>query len=105
MTSLYKIIGRKAGSLQNYGYSSAMKGADFVWDEASLDQFIANPEQIVPGNNMRRSWRRIGSGFLAGIAAQRRTGVRYSFPCSAANPSDGRGCEIASRRSQGNVPA
>jgi cytochrome c2 len=30
--SLYKIVGRKAGSLQNYGYSSAMKGADFVWD-------------------------------------------------------------------------
>ena len=30
-----------------------MKGADFVWDEARLDQFIANPEQIVPGNNMK----------------------------------------------------
>jgi cytochrome c len=51
--SLYRIVGRKAGSLQNYGYSSAMKGADFVWDEAKLDQFIANPEQIVPGNNMK----------------------------------------------------
>jgi cytochrome c len=51
--NLYKIVGRKAGSLQNYGYSSAMKGADFVWDEAKLDQFIANPEQIVPGNNMK----------------------------------------------------
>jgi cytochrome c len=51
--SLYKIVGRKAGSLRNYGYSSAMKGADFVWDEAKLDQFIANPEQIVPGNNMK----------------------------------------------------
>jgi cytochrome c len=51
--SLYKIVGRKAGSLQNYGYSSAMKGADFVWDEAKLDQFIANPDQTVPGNNMK----------------------------------------------------
>jgi cytochrome c len=30
-----------------------MKGADFVWDEAKLDRFIANPEQIVPGNNMK----------------------------------------------------
>src|SRR5262249_54751464 len=29
--NLHNIIGRKAGSLQNYGYSSAMKGADFVW--------------------------------------------------------------------------
>ena len=33
--NLYRIIGRKAGSVQDYGYSSAMKGADFVWDEES----------------------------------------------------------------------
>ena len=47
--NLYKIVGRKAGSQQNYGYSSAMKGADFVWDESKLDRFIGDPEQIVPG--------------------------------------------------------
>jgi hypothetical protein len=29
--SLHKIIGRKAGSLPNYRYSNAMKGADLVW--------------------------------------------------------------------------
>src|SRR5262245_53772743 len=29
----HNIIGRQVGSLQNYGYSSAMKGADFVWDK------------------------------------------------------------------------
>jgi len=52
--NLYKIVGRKAGSLQNYGYSSAMKGADFIWDEEKLDRFIANPEQTVPGNNESR---------------------------------------------------
>jgi cytochrome c len=50
---LYKIVGRKAGSLPDYGYSSAMKGADFVWDEAKLNRFIANPDEIVPGNNMK----------------------------------------------------
>lgn len=50
---LYKIIGRKAGSLPDYGYSSALKGADFAWDEARLERFIANPEQLVPGNNMK----------------------------------------------------
>src|SRR5262249_60092181 len=41
--NLHNIIGRKAGSLQNYGYSSAMKGADFVWDKEKLDRFIATP--------------------------------------------------------------
>jgi cytochrome c len=51
--NLQNIIGRKAGSLPNYGYSSAMKGADFVWDKEKLDRFIAKPDEVVPGNNMK----------------------------------------------------
>jgi cytochrome c len=51
--NLHKIIGRKAGSLANYGYSSAMKGADFVWDKEKLNRFIAKPDEVVPGNNMK----------------------------------------------------
>ena len=51
--NLHKIVGRKAGSLLDYRYSSAMKEADFVWDEAKLDRFIANPDEVVPGNNMK----------------------------------------------------
>jgi cytochrome c len=47
------IIGRKAGSLPNYSYSSAIRGANFVWDEENLDRFIANPDETVPGNNMK----------------------------------------------------
>ena len=50
---LYKIIGRKAGSLPDYGYSSAMQRADFVWDEEKLERFIAKPDELVPGNNMK----------------------------------------------------
>jgi cytochrome c len=51
--NLYKIVGRKAGSLPDYNYSSAMKGAGFVWDEEKLEHFIANPDEVVPGNNMK----------------------------------------------------
>lgn len=51
--SLYKLIGRKAGSLPDYNYSSAMKGAGFIWDEGKLEHFIANPDGVVPGNNMK----------------------------------------------------
>ena len=47
------IIGRKAGSLPNYSYSSAMRGANFVWNEENLERFIANPDETVPGNNMK----------------------------------------------------
>jgi cytochrome c len=47
------IVGRKAGSLPNYAYSSAMKSANFIWDEEKLERFIANPEETVPGNSMK----------------------------------------------------
>lgn len=51
--TLFNIIGRKAGSLANYDYSSAMKNAGFVWDEAKLARFIATPDEVVPGNKMQ----------------------------------------------------
>jgi cytochrome c len=51
--NLYRVVGRKAGSLSDYAFSSAMKEAGFVWDEEKLDRFIANPDQVVPGNNMK----------------------------------------------------
>ena len=51
--NLYKIVGRKAGSLPGYAFSSAMKEAGFVWDEEKLDRFMANPDEVVPGNGMK----------------------------------------------------
>jgi cytochrome c len=50
---LAKVIGRKAGSLPDYGYSSAMKEAGFAWDTEKLERFIANPDEVVPGNRMK----------------------------------------------------
>jgi cytochrome c len=51
--NLYKIVGRKAGAVPGYGYSSAMKDAGLVWDKATLDRFIADPDQVVRGHNMK----------------------------------------------------
>jgi cytochrome c len=51
--NLHAVIGRKAGSLPNYNYSESMKKADIVWDKSTLDRFIANPDAVVPGNNMK----------------------------------------------------
>lgn len=51
--NLHNIIGRKAGAADGYNYSSAMKDAGFTWDEAKLDEFIANPDAVVSGNNMK----------------------------------------------------
>jgi cytochrome c len=52
--NLHKIVGRKAGSQPDYArFSSAMKDPGFVWNEENLDRFIANPDEVVPGNSMK----------------------------------------------------
>ena len=52
--SLHKIVGAKAGSSSAYpNYSQGLKSSGVTWDEATLDKFIENPDQVVPNNNMK----------------------------------------------------
>lgn len=51
--SLHGVVGREAGSIDGYGFTSAMKQSGITWDEETLDKFIASPEQVVPGNGMK----------------------------------------------------
>jgi cytochrome c len=51
--SLHGVVGRKAGSIKGYAFSSSMRSANIVWDEKTLDQFIADPENVVHGNAMK----------------------------------------------------
>jgi cytochrome c len=52
--SLSHIVGAKAGARSGFAnYSQAMKAAGITWDEQTLDRFIANPESVVPNNNMK----------------------------------------------------
>lgn len=51
--NLYGIIGAKAGTRTGFEYSrSFFSQADFIWTEEKLDSWIANPEDVVHGNNM-----------------------------------------------------
>jgi len=50
--SLAGVIGRKAGTEANYNYSPAMKQANIVWDANTIDQYLADPAKVVPGNKM-----------------------------------------------------
>lgn len=47
------IIGRKAASARGFAYSESLKKSGLTWDEATLDKFIADPNALVPGNNMK----------------------------------------------------
>jgi len=50
--SLAGIIGRKAGTAPNFGYSPAMKASKLTWNVATLDRYLTNPRATVPGTKM-----------------------------------------------------
>ncbi|WP_247335568.1 c-type cytochrome [Bradyrhizobium sp. 147] len=51
--NLNKIVGRKAGALPNYNYSSPMKEAGFIWDQDKLTRFMVKSDEVVRGNKMQ----------------------------------------------------
>jgi nitrite reductase (NO-forming) len=50
--SLAGVVGRKSGAEPAYSYSPAMKQANIVWDEKTLDAYLADPQKAIPGNKM-----------------------------------------------------
>jgi cytochrome c len=50
--SLKNVVGRKAGSLEDFRYSPAMKRAGFNWTEGNLRDYLTNPQGKVKGNRM-----------------------------------------------------
>ena len=50
--SLHAIFGRKAGTADNFAYSEAMKSSGIVWNDDTLEKYLRNPHEDVPGNNM-----------------------------------------------------
>lgn len=51
--SLAGLIGRKAGGLESFPrYSPALKGSGIVWSERTLDAWLRDSAEMVPGNYM-----------------------------------------------------
>lgn len=51
--SLAGVWERKAGSAEGFArYSPALKAADIVWNEKTLDAWLADPKAVIPGNTM-----------------------------------------------------
>ena len=46
------LFGRRAGSVKGFDYSEAMKRSKIVWNEKTLDRFLASPLTAVPGTAM-----------------------------------------------------
>lgn len=46
------LIGRPAGSIEGFDYSSANKKSGIVWDEATFREYIKGPKAKIPGTKM-----------------------------------------------------
>jgi cytochrome c len=53
--SLAGIIGRDAGKAAGFKKYKGLKGADWKWDEASLDGWLKNPKKWLKAKNGKRS--------------------------------------------------
>lgn len=51
--SLTELWGRKAGTLPSFDrFSAALKSSGLTWDDRTLDQWITDPQHLVPDNEM-----------------------------------------------------
>ena len=46
------LLGRRAGTVPGFIYTDEMKNSKLVWDEKTLDRFLAKPMAVVPGTSM-----------------------------------------------------
>jgi cytochrome c len=50
--SLKGVVGRKAGSLEDFRYSNAILRSGIIWDNANLRDYLRDPQAKVRGNHM-----------------------------------------------------
>ena len=50
--SLANIMGTKAGDIPGFNFSPALKESGLVWNDETLDQWLAAPRKLVPGTRM-----------------------------------------------------
>ena len=51
--SLIGVFGRKAGTVEGFAYSDAMKASGISWTEDELRKWIANNTEMLPGTRMK----------------------------------------------------
>lgn len=75
--SLSGILGRKAGTLQNFlRYSPALKRSGLVWNEQTLDRWLRSPESMIQGSFMQ----------FAGVADDQARADLVAFLKAASEP-------------------
>jgi cytochrome c len=50
--SLRGVVGRKSATVEDFAYSGPMKRANLIWDEATLREYLRDPQAKVKGTRM-----------------------------------------------------
>jgi len=50
--NLHGLFGRKAATSDGYFYSEPLRNAGIVWNAATLDAFLTDPQKVVPNSFM-----------------------------------------------------
>ncbi len=50
--SLFGVVGRQAGAVSDFRYSPANRQSDVIWSAETLDAYLENPRQYMPGTYM-----------------------------------------------------
>jgi cytochrome c len=50
--NLHRIVGRDIGKASGFPYSEALANATGQWTESGLNEFLASPQTVFPGNAM-----------------------------------------------------
>jgi cytochrome c len=62
------VFGRKAGAVSGYDYSDALTSSRVVWNAATLQRWLTDPEAVIPGQRM---------GYRLGKAQERDDVIAY----------------------------
>ena len=46
------VYGRKAGTIDSFQYSEALKNSKIVWSDNTLERWLTDTEKLVPNNDM-----------------------------------------------------
>jgi cytochrome c len=50
--NLFGIFGSKAGVVEGFNFSDALKASGIVWDDKTMAEFLKDPKGRIPGNKM-----------------------------------------------------
>jgi cytochrome c len=50
-----RVLGRKAGGVSDFMYSQALQQSTLVWSKTTLNEWLKNPQALIPGQAMNVS--------------------------------------------------